>query len=102
MRLWRLFYWVRLLGILFVIFIGATAALDVSLAPGSSVATVATTKARAAAPDVPEFEDVVHSGGTEKVGDWLSVKIDDGLQSLEDLRLEVRGLGSRVGGVVGL
>ena len=101
MRVWRLFYWVRLLASLFVVFIGATAAFDVSLAPESEAANVVKSKARAAAVDVPEFENVVHESATEDVGGWLSVKLDDGLGRVEALRLRVRDLGSRVGDAVG-
>ena len=102
MRVWRFFYWVRILVVLFVIFIGATAALDVSLAPGSDAANVATSNGRSALSDLPEFEDVVHEGGTDKVGGWLSVKIDEGLEHIENLRLEVRDVGSRIGDAAGL
>ncbi len=101
MRVWRLFYWVRLLVVLFVIFIGSTAALDVSLAPDSKAVNVTKEKGGKVAPDVPEFEEVVHEGATDEVGGWLSRKIDDGLGQIEGLRLEVRDIGSQIGDAVG-
>ena len=103
MHMWRLFYWVRLLAALFAIFIIATAALDVSLAPEATSANPTPTSNRAAVADeLPEFEQVVHEGATDDVGGWLSIKVDDGLNHLEGLRLEVRELGSRIGDAVGL
>ena len=102
MRVWRLFYWVRLLVIAFALFIGATAAFDVSLAPESDAASELNAKGRDAAADrLPEFETVVHESATDEVGGWLSLKIDHGLGRVEDLRLRVRELGSRVGDAVG-
>ena len=102
MGLWRLFYWVRLFAVLFAIFIVATASLDISLAPESNAADVTPLDTPATPSELPEFERVLHEGGTDKVGGWLSVKIDDGLGRLEGLRLEVRDIGSRIGGAVGL
>lgn len=101
MRMWRLYYWARLLVALFVIFIVATAALDVSLAPGTPAANAVTSNGRAAVDELPEFENVVHESAADDVGGWLSTKVDDGLQHIEDLRLEVRDLGSRIGDAVG-
>ena len=103
MHMWRLFYWVRLLAALFAIFIVATAALDVNLAPEPTSANIAPTSGRAAVADeLPEFEQVLHEGATDDVGGWLSIKVDDGLNHLEDLRLEVRSVGSRIGDAIGL
>lgn len=102
MTTWRLFYWARLLLILFAVFIVATAVFDVSLAPDAPVVERQSAVEPDPASDVSDVEIVVHEGGTDKVGGWLSRKVDGGLGALEDIRREVRDVGSSIGDRLGL
>lgn len=101
MHAWRLFYWTRLLLILFAVFIAATAALDVSLASAEADA-VSTPAAVGERSELTDVDVVVHEGGTDKVGGWLSRTIEDGLNGLEELRLAVREAGSGLADAMGL
>lgn len=102
MRTWRLLYWTRILAVLFVTFMAATAVFDVSLAPSSNTVEVETPSRSGSPSEVPDVEDVFHEGAADEVGGWLSSAVDGGLQKLESLRVEIRDLGSSVGDAVGL
>ena len=101
MSAWRVFYWTRFLLVLFAVFIVATAALDVRLAPDEVGPQTAAAVSGARA-EVPDVDVVVYEGGTDKVGGWLSRKVDDGLRGLDDIRLGVRDVSSSLGDLVGL
>jgi hypothetical protein len=101
MTLWRVYYWARLLFALFAVFIVATAVLNVSLAPQVDTETDTPVTRVGDAGDVPEVEVVVHQGGTDKVGGGLSRSVETGLQTLDDVRLAVRDVGSSFGDLFG-
>ena len=101
MRLWRLFYWAKILGALFVVFLVATAVFDVSLAPRSSTSDTDVVNPARPNGEIPGFEEVLHESATEEVGNWISTSVDSSLERLDDIRLELRELGASVGDVVG-
>ena len=101
MTLWRVFYWARLLFALFAVFIVATAVFNVNLAPQADTETDTPLTRVGDAGDVPEVEVVLHQGGTDKVGGGLSRSVETGLQTLDDLRLAVRDVGSSLGDLFG-
>lgn len=101
MRTWRLLYWIRILAVLFVTFIGLTAVFNVSLAPSSNTFEVESSVPPSSPSEIPEFEEVFREGAADEVGGWLSSTVDDGMQQLEGLRLEVRDLGSTIGDAFG-
>jgi len=89
MTLWRTFYWARLLFALFTVFIVTTAVLNISLAPQANTEVDALVARVGDAGDIPEIEVVLHQDGTDTVGGGLSRSIDNGLRTLDDLRLAV-------------
>ena len=93
--------WAKILAAMFIVFLAATAVFDVSLAPRSSTSDADIVDPSQPGEEILGFEKVLHESATGEVGSMLSTTVDGGLERLDDLRLEFRELGSRIGDAVG-